>query len=75
MMRIWLYNDPIYDGCTLIGNEVREVTDDEIIRDYWDWWVFKMEEKYGKGSPLVCRETCIEDWVAVNWAWERPGVA
>ena len=69
-MRVWQYNDPIFDGPALIGNEVREVTDEDILRDYFPWWAKKMEEKYGKDSPLINREECISDWVVTNWAWE-----
>jgi hypothetical protein len=70
-MRTWLYNDPIFDGPALIGNEVKEVTDDDILRDYWPWWVKKMVEKYGRESPLINRDECISDWVVTNWAWEK----
>ena len=29
-----------------------------------------MEKKYGIGHELITKENCIEDWKAVNWAWE-----
>lgn len=30
-----------------------------------------MADKYGEGHELITRENCIEDWVALNWAWEK----
>lgn len=70
-MKIWCYNDPIFDGVTLIGNEVVEVTEDQIIEDYWPWWHKAMVDKFGPVHPLINRESCIDDWVASNWAWEK----
>ena len=71
-MRVWCYNTPIFDdGGKLIGNELREFTDDLILEDYWDYWCKLMEERFGKGHYLINIENCIADWVAVNWAWEK----
>lgn len=70
-MKTWCYNDPIFDGDTLIGNDVVEVTDDDIIRDYFPFWEKKMLEKYGEGHPFINRNECICDWVVCNWAWEK----
>jgi hypothetical protein len=30
-----------------------------------------MEDHYGEGHELITKENCIEDWVVVNWAWEK----
>lgn len=70
-MKTWCYNDPIFDGATLIGNDVVEVTEDQILEDYWSWWSKTMVERFGPMNPEITRENCIEDWVTSNWAWEK----
>lgn len=70
-MKTWCYNDPVFDGVTLIGNDVIEVTEEQIIDDYWPWWYRSMVEKFGPGHHLITEENCIEDWVSANWAWEK----
>lgn len=52
------------------SNLVVEMTEEEIIKDYWPVWSKKMEQKFGPGHELITKENCIEDWVIVNWAWE-----
>lgn len=70
--RVWHYNEPVWDEHgNIIDNKVVEVTDEDIIRDYWPWWSEKMAKKYGEGSPRIKKEDCIDDYVVVNWAWEK----
>ena len=57
--------DP-YDG----SYSVVTITEDEIIANWWDWWVQKMTKKYGPDSELITRENCIEDYVTTHWAFE-----
>jgi len=69
-MRVWCYNNPILDdNGKLVGNEVREFTEDLILEDYWDHWSKLMEQKYGRGHYFINTQNCIDDWVSVNWAW------
>lgn len=70
-MKTWCYDNPVYDGEELVGNEIVEVTEDEIIQDYWPWWRAAMVEKFGLDYPEITKQNCIEDWVIVNWAWEK----
>ena len=44
------------------------VTEDEIIEEFYDFWVEKMK-KVNK-EHLISRELCINDFIVVHWAWE-----
>jgi hypothetical protein len=70
-MKIWCYNDPVYNGDQLVGNILREVNEDQILSEYWDFWSKQMELKYGENHYMINTQTCIEDWVTNNWAWEK----
>ena len=52
-------------------NLVIEMTEKDILNEYWEFWSRKMIEKYGEGHELITEENCIDDWVVVNWAWEK----
>ena len=67
-MRTWIVEEPGGERGEIY--EIREVTDDEILEEDWDWWSSLMEEKYGKGSSKITKENCIQDWVTDNYAWE-----
>jgi hypothetical protein len=67
-MRKWIVNEPGGERGEI--NEIRTVTDEEILSEYWDFWKDKMEKKYGVDSPLITKESCIQDWVVIHWAWE-----
>jgi len=69
--KIYCYNEPIFHGNALVGNDLIERTEDQIIYEYWNHWSSRMADKYGEGHELITRENCIEDWVALNWAWEK----
>ncbi len=71
MSKIYCYNEPVFHGDALVGNDLIERTEDQIISEYWDHWSSRMADKYGKGHELITRENCIEDWIALNWAWEK----
>lgn len=49
----------------------REITEDQIIEQYWPFWSEKMKEIHGENSPLITRANCIDDWAVVNWAVEK----
>lgn len=71
MSKIYTYNEPIFQGGALVGNDVLEKTEEQIIAEYWDHWSTRMIAKYGEGHELITKKNCIEDWVIVNWAWEK----
>ena len=74
-MRTWIYNEPIFGPAgEIVGNNIEEFTDNDIIVEYWDHWVKMMENVHGDDSRLITRENCIQDWVTVNLAWEKTDV-
>ena len=52
------------------SNLVVEMTEEEILEQYWPFWSKKMEEKYGPSHELITTENCIEDWMVTHLAWE-----
>lgn len=62
-MRKFRYNTP-----TDTGNQVVQVTEEEILSTYFDYWSSQMV-KAGK-QDLISPENCIDDFVVVHWAWE-----
>lgn len=73
-MKTYLYNDPIWnDYGEVIGNQVIEITEEEILKQYWNWWCTAMIKKYGLCYSGITKQNCIDDWVMVNWAWLKDG--
>lgn len=71
-MKTWFYNNPVFDDTgNIIDNKVIEISDHEILDDYWDWWSKAMIQKFGANHAYITPEHCIDDWVACNWAWEK----
>ena len=66
-MKVYLFNDWDENDNPLI----KEITEDEILEDYWSYWSDKMIKKFGYGHELITKEKCIDDWIVVNWAWEK----
>jgi len=48
-----------------------EMTEEQILSEYWAWWSMSMANKFGSNSDLITKQNCIEDWVVVHWAWEK----
>jgi len=71
MVRIYCYNEPIFQYNAIVGNEVIEKNEQEILNEYWDHWKSLMDAKYGKNHELTTEENCIYDWIVVHWAWEK----
>jgi hypothetical protein len=70
IMRFYCVNEPNFDReGNIISNDVRVYSEQEIIDEYWDYWCKMMKELHGEKVTLI-RGDCIEDWIAVNWAWE-----
>lgn len=45
-------------------------SEQEILDEYWSYWVSQMAKKFGPYHPLITPERCIEDFVVVHWACE-----
>ena len=67
-MRYWSYNDWNEQG----DNYVITLSEKEIIEQYYPYWFGRMSEKYTPEfvTKNFCELDCIDDWVAINWAWE-----
>ena len=48
-----------------------EVTEKEILDQYWDFWKSRMIQKFGLCHKDITQENCIDEWVVGNWAWEK----
>lgn len=46
------------------------ITEEEILKFYWEYWKSRMVVKYGKDSELISEEKCIEDFCTVHFAEE-----
>jgi len=68
-MKTYSYNEPEYDDVgNIVGNLVYTLTEEEIIDSYYVHW--SREMCHQRKDHLVTKDNCIDDWVAVNWAWE-----
>lgn len=71
-MKTFCYNDfEMNEQGDVINDWVAEITEEQILNQYWDYWSQRMIEKFGEGHYLIQPEKCIEDWCIVNWAWEK----
>lgn len=67
---MYCFNQPVYDDDgALVGNEVVRMTTDEILEEYWEYWVKQMLEKFGADYDDLTTIACIEDWIIVHYAW------
>lgn len=50
---------------------VKTLSEEEILKEYWDWWKAEGIKRWGKEhfEATFSEKDCIEDWVVVNWAW------
>jgi hypothetical protein len=80
-MKTYVYNEYIdIDNSNISDvNSIKEITEDQIIEQYWDYWFHKMIIAYHSPNASnakqtimkALREHCIDDWVTVNWASEK----
>ena len=68
-MKYWSYNTGPFENS--IGGEIKTLSEDEIINEYYPYWYDQMCKKFGKDmvDKNYCEADCIDDWVIVNWAW------
>jgi hypothetical protein len=59
-MRYWSFYE--------LDSSLETVSEDKIIKLYWNYWCDRMRE-VGKEDQITVKN-CIEDWAAVYWAWE-----
>jgi len=65
-VKTYTFVQPGEDGIT---PEYTSLTEQEILDEYWEYWVGKQHE-VGIKEHLINRERCIEDFCVVHWAWE-----
>jgi hypothetical protein len=72
-MKYYSYNTFSFKEDGSIDDYVVTLSEEEIIKVYWDYWQEKMIFKYGKEyfQANFSEKDCIEDWIVVNWAWEH----
>ncbi len=72
-MRVWQYYEADMgpDGELIKHDDLLEKNEEQILDEYWDHWRALMELKYEPGHYLINKEQCIEDWVVINWAWQK----
>jgi hypothetical protein len=68
-VRFFCYNEPVFDDSGVVGNTVVVVSEDDIRRDYYPKWKEQLK-KVGKDPANYTFDDCLDDWRAVNWAWE-----
>lgn len=80
-MRYFSYEEPIWGDeddldefgrVKILGNRVVTRSEDEILKEHYDYWKQRMIRKYGeaKFNQVWCAWDCIDDWVVANLAWE-----
>ena len=58
-MKKYRYNDT---------SGVYDLTEDEIIEQYFDYWSGEMK-RIGR-EDLISKDRCIDDFLTIHWAWE-----
>ncbi len=66
-MNYYSYVEPSDEDVPIIFT----IREDLILEEYWPYWEEKMLAKYGRGHSLITKENCLEDWIAVHWAWQE----
>lgn len=67
-MKYWTIAYPDREGRDVIET----LSEDEILKEYWDYWYGRMCEKFGKEytDANYTKQDCIDDWTVVHWAVE-----
>jgi hypothetical protein len=73
-VKYYSYNeyDPESPNADETGGYVVTLSEEEILKDYWEWWYLRMCMKFGKEhvDENYSPADCIDDWCVVHWAWE-----
>jgi hypothetical protein len=74
-MKYYSYNeyDPDPNART-----IKTFSEQEILDIYYPYWKEQMIKKFGEKvfyEVYDTKESCISDWIVINWAWEtdEPG--
>jgi len=48
------------------------LSEEQILKEYWDYWYSRMCDKFGKDyvDDNYDKEDCLKTWAAVHWAKE-----
>ena len=71
-MRYYTYVEPRDPEKGDWSTEYITVSEETILKEYWDYWYGRMCEVHGKEhvDANYGPEECIEDWCTVHWAIE-----
>ena len=71
-MRYWTIAEPKDPEKDDFSPEYFTYSDEEILKEYWDYWYGRMCDKFGKEhvDANYSPQDCIDDWVIVHWAIE-----
>ena len=56
-----------------LGDDVETtLSEEQILKEYWDYWYGNMCKKFGKEfvDENYGPEECLQDWIIIHWAWE-----
>jgi len=67
MSQRWFFVEPVDSTDMNAGERRVEMSEEDILAEYFDWWSSQMR-KAGKDESLVTERNCIEDWIVVHWA-------
>ena len=67
-MRYWTICYPDENNETIYET----LSEEEILKQYWDYWYGKMCDKFGKEhvDANYSPQDCIDDWTILHWAWD-----
>jgi hypothetical protein len=68
-MRQWRYEAKWYTGHGSFDLETIVRTEEEILKEYWDRWVYE-KVKLGWLISMISQDQCILDWVRTHDAEE-----
>ena len=72
-MRYYSYDKPSMDTYgKVVNNVVVTVSEEEIRKEYYQYWYERMCKKFGKEvvDEKYSFEHCLEDWCVYNGAWK-----
>lgn len=68
-MRYFCYNAYDNKAPVHLREYIETVSEDEIRKEYYPFWLKKLNEKFGSASAYTF-EDCLNDWLCVHHAWE-----
>lgn len=70
-MKYYTYMQPMLPPDDMTPEYIT-MSEEEILKEYWDYWYERMCHKFGKEivDSTYSSVECIEDWATSCWAWE-----